>query len=421
MPKPRRTWSKSCTSARRSTGRWAASSVPPWPLPPPLARAARPCTPARWFLSRGLGPRRPGIERVRTHFSWRKCLLTFCGDIFAIGTAVIVRLVDLYRERAARVAGAGPYKSIISRLAEAHWLPVFSATYDDYQFYLMQLWLPSACSLLVYTLYHDGMVNISTAEVVSPFVVYALLIAYVSMISGFEPSRLVLRRLNPELSDDAQRNELQAVFAFRAHTPEGHCVDQIGKVRRAPGPSLPATLPPPECCWGCPLRRTPPRARPGLGSPGTARSGGPADAAPAASPDCGHAVPEPVRAAQLADDHELGHAARADPGDPPHDELAPRALPVEPHAVVDAGLLLGVRGDRLGACVCVSSSDCGLRVRCHARTALPWKRSLCSRGWSARDTGCGASRAGTSRTGCSTSRLSDPQPPPQPRKRGVRA
>ena len=174
-----------------------------------------------------------------------------------------MRLADLYRERAARAAGAGPYKSIISRLAEAHWLPDFSATYNDYQIYLMQLWLPSACSLLVYTLYHDGMVNVSTAEVVSPFVVYALLIAYVSMISGFEPSRLVLRRLNPELSDDAQRNELQAVFAFRAHTPEGHCVDQIGKVRRAPGPSLPATLPPPECCRGSPLRRTPPRARAG--------------------------------------------------------------------------------------------------------------------------------------------------------------
>ncbi|EKX33593.1 hypothetical protein GUITHDRAFT_147817 [Guillardia theta CCMP2712] len=78
-------------------------------------------------------------------------------------------------------------------------------------------------------IYNDE-VEISVLEVLSPIGVYIMRGMYIATISGYEHPRLVLRRLNPALSSELKRNELQAVFAFRAHTPEGHAVDHIGAI-----------------------------------------------------------------------------------------------------------------------------------------------------------------------------------------------
>jgi hypothetical protein len=53
---------------------------------------------------------------------------------------------------------------------------------------------------------------------------------YISTVSGYEHHRMVLRRLNQALSRESQQDELHAIFAFRAHTPEGHAVEQMGLI-----------------------------------------------------------------------------------------------------------------------------------------------------------------------------------------------
>jgi len=38
-------------------------------------------------------------------------------------------------------------------------------SYTSFQYYLMKLWLPSCCSLLLYIIFLDSMIDVSLAEV----------------------------------------------------------------------------------------------------------------------------------------------------------------------------------------------------------------------------------------------------------------
>lgn len=116
------------------------------------------------------------------------------------------------------------------KLTQSQWLPTPYNSFDEFQYYLMKLWLPSIFSVVCYVLFSSYMQHISVAEVLSPTVIYIIIGSYVSTISGYEHPRMVLRRMNMAISAQTKLNELQAIFAFRAHTPEGHMVDQIGSI-----------------------------------------------------------------------------------------------------------------------------------------------------------------------------------------------
>jgi hypothetical protein len=58
---------------------------------------------------------------------------------------------------------------------------------------------------------------------------YQLIGLIVATISGFEHRGLVMRR-KYVLTGESRQEDLRAIFAFRAHTPEGHVVERIGVI-----------------------------------------------------------------------------------------------------------------------------------------------------------------------------------------------
>jgi hypothetical protein len=170
-----------------------------------------------------------GLERVQNFFNWRKFWLTFMSDSLAVVALPLCVVLDLLHVTAGTTED-GEKKSLYDLLTESQWLPVGYISYDSFQYYLMKLWMPSLFSVMVYCIWNSSMQVISPSEVLSPIAIYLIIGTYISTISGFEPARLVRRRLNPAISESIKQNELQAIFAFRAHTPEGHLVDQIGAI-----------------------------------------------------------------------------------------------------------------------------------------------------------------------------------------------
>ena len=94
----------------------------------------------------------------------------------------------------------------------------------------MGLWGPSMFSMVAYCVFNSYMEHVSLMEVMSPLILYFIIGTYIATISGYEHPKLVLRRLNMHLSSEVRQNELHAIFAFRAHTPEGHAVNQIATI-----------------------------------------------------------------------------------------------------------------------------------------------------------------------------------------------
>jgi hypothetical protein len=106
----------------------------------------------------------------------------------------------------------------------------------------MKLWVPSLFSLVTMLVFLNDMGGVSLMEISSPITQFTIIATYIATISGYEHSKLVVRRLQPirpgkkgargpPSSHARSRNsELNAVFAFRAHTPEGHAVDQIAAI-----------------------------------------------------------------------------------------------------------------------------------------------------------------------------------------------
>mmetsp|Transcript_23394 Transcript_23394/g.76019 ORF Transcript_23394/g.76019 Transcript_23394/m.76019 type:complete len:1170 (-) Transcript_23394:1860-5369(-) len=165
-----------------------------------------------------------GMERVQNHFSWNKFWLTLFSDALAPISFPLCKVLDWMQTDDDEEA------SFYDILTESQWLPEPHTSFDSFQHYLMTLWVPSVFSLLVFFMFHSEMDSISIMEVLSPFTMYIIIGTYIATISGYEHPKLVLRRLNMHLSSEVRQNELHAVFAFRAHTPEGHAVDQIGAI-----------------------------------------------------------------------------------------------------------------------------------------------------------------------------------------------
>uniref|UniRef100_A0A7S4KVP2 EF-hand domain-containing protein n=1 Tax=Guillardia theta TaxID=55529 RepID=A0A7S4KVP2_GUITH len=166
-----------------------------------------------------------GMERVQSQFSWPKFWLSFFSDALAFISFPLCKLSD-----GIRLGKHHRNMSLYDILSESQWLPEPYTSFDSFQYYLMVLWLPCIFSLVIFFVFYSQMDKISVLEVLSPIGVYIMRGMYIATISGYEHPRLVLRRLNPALSSELKRNELQAVFAFRAHTPEGHAVDHIGAI-----------------------------------------------------------------------------------------------------------------------------------------------------------------------------------------------
>eukprot|EP00960_Hanusia_phi_P050065 759977-Hanusia_phi.AAC.2 len=166
-----------------------------------------------------------GMEKVQSQFSWPKFWLSFFSDAMAFISFPLCKISD-----GIRLGKQHRNMSLYDILSESQWLPEPYTSFDSFQYYLMVLWLPCIFSLVIFFVFYSQMDKISVLEVLSPIGVYIMRGMYIATISGYEHPRLVLRRLNSALSSELKRNELQAVFAFRAHTPEGHAVDHIGAI-----------------------------------------------------------------------------------------------------------------------------------------------------------------------------------------------
>jgi hypothetical protein len=170
-----------------------------------------------------------GMEKMQQHFSWNKFALTFFSDTFAFISFPLCKFLEHLRPSADTLDGEGK-SSLYDVLTECQWLPLPFASFDAFQHYLMSLWGPSMFSIVSYCVFYRYMQHISLMEVLSPLMIYCIIGTYMATISGYEHPKLVLRRLNMHLSSEVRQNELHAVFAFRAHTPEGHAVNQIGTI-----------------------------------------------------------------------------------------------------------------------------------------------------------------------------------------------
>jgi len=166
-----------------------------------------------------------GMEKVQQHFSWNKFGLTFFSDTFAFISFPLCKILDYLRSEE-----DDERSSFYDILTESQWLPSPYASYDAFQHYLMGLWGPSMFSIISYCVFFSYMEHVSLMEVLSPIIIYFIIGTYIATISGYEHPKLVLRRLNMHLSSEVRQNELHAVFAFRAHTPEGHAVNQIATI-----------------------------------------------------------------------------------------------------------------------------------------------------------------------------------------------
>ena len=184
-----------------------------------------------------------GMEKVQPTFQWTKFWLSFLATGLAFVTLPIAGI--LHRLHGGQSAEDMPIhseqgpgtnsrwrrgfhnKSLYDILRMSQWLPHPFSTFDALQRYLMAQWLPCISALALYVIFQDSMLHVSLMEVLYPLGVYMVIGMYHATISGYEHPKLQLRRINTTLSWEFKHNELQAVFAFRAHTPEGHAVDQI--------------------------------------------------------------------------------------------------------------------------------------------------------------------------------------------------
>uniref|UniRef100_A0A7S0THZ0 Uncharacterized protein n=2 Tax=Hemiselmis andersenii TaxID=464988 RepID=A0A7S0THZ0_HEMAN len=168
-----------------------------------------------------------GIEKTHQRFRWNKFWLTFFSDTLAFVAFPMCKVLELIAEY--RPSSRLPVLNDI--LTEAQWLPVPYTSFNAFHTYLFKLWAPALWSVVAFFFFFPKGSDrglLGTDEVLQPLCLYALIGTYISTISGYEHYRIVLRRLNQALSRESQQDELHAIFAFRAHTPEGHAVEQMG-------------------------------------------------------------------------------------------------------------------------------------------------------------------------------------------------
>jgi len=161
-----------------------------------------------------------GIEKTHQRFRFKKFLYAFLADNLAVITHPICIIQSLLPKSKTR---------LFQIMSDACWLPLPYNQYRDFQWYLMKLWLPSCMSLGLYLYYSEYMTNISIVESMGPIVLYQLVGLIVATISAFEHRGLVMRR-KYVLTGESKQEDLRAMFAFRAHTPEGHVVERIGLI-----------------------------------------------------------------------------------------------------------------------------------------------------------------------------------------------
>jgi hypothetical protein len=191
-----------------------------------------------------------GMEKVQPTFQWSKFWLSFFATGLAFVTFPLASLLHRFRsaddpevdpvleasdsssansvaKRQARLRRKDKGKSLYDILRASQWLPHPFTTFDGLQRYLMAQWVPCFLALGVYCVFQDHMLHVSLMEIIYPLCIYLVIGMYLATISGYEHPKLQLRRMNTTLSWEFKHNELHAVFTFRAHTPEGHAVDQI--------------------------------------------------------------------------------------------------------------------------------------------------------------------------------------------------
>ena len=120
-------------------------------------------------------------------------------------------------------------KSFFLMLSDATWLPPPYRQLEHFQGYLITLWGPALVSNTIYWLNLDQMKSVSPVEPLCPLLLYFLIGLIVATISGFEHRGLVMRR-KYILTGESRQEDLRAIFAFVAHTPEGHAVERIGQI-----------------------------------------------------------------------------------------------------------------------------------------------------------------------------------------------
>ena len=177
-----------------------------------------------------------GMERVNLHFNWSKFFWTLLADVCAPVVFPLSKMLDQLQIPIERRPD-GEWVMLSKKLIDAQWLPDNHLSFDAFHWYLMKLWAPSLFSLVVMFVYWKDMDSLSPLEMSSSLTQFIIIAAYIATISGYEHSKHVVRRLHPARdvakaagAPKRNNNELKAVFAFRAHTPEGHAVDQIAAI-----------------------------------------------------------------------------------------------------------------------------------------------------------------------------------------------
>lgn len=173
----------------------------------------------RIHFNRSLG-RMFGIEKTQQRFRIKKFFFALLADNLAMFThpiCVMEGLSDRMKNR------------LLTLLSDATWLPLPYLNFEDFQIYLVKLWLPTLIALGTCVANRRKMANISIVEPICPLLLYNLIGLIVATISGFEHRGLVMRR-KYVLTGESKQEDLRAIFAFRAHTPEGHAVERIGVI-----------------------------------------------------------------------------------------------------------------------------------------------------------------------------------------------
>ena len=184
-----------------------------------------------------------GMERVNLHFNSTKFYWTLVADVLAPITFPMSKALD-WLNIAYEIQPNGERIMLTKKLVDNQWLPEPHHHFDEFQWYLMKLWVPSLFALVVMLGWLSDMGNVSVMEIGSSITQFMIIATYIATISGYEHSKLVVRRLQPirpkksgalavrvqQSQSRARDSELNAVFAFRAHTPEGHAVDQIAAI-----------------------------------------------------------------------------------------------------------------------------------------------------------------------------------------------
>lgn len=133
-----------------------------------------------------------GIESAAQRFRWSKFCYAFVSDTLAFITIPSLKLIAL-------VYGDPPEDApptFYDKLTEAQWLPPGYTTFESFHSYLAKLWVPSLFSAFVFFCFRQGQTGVGVDEILHPILHYIVIGCYISTLSGYEPQRMVLRRLN---------------------------------------------------------------------------------------------------------------------------------------------------------------------------------------------------------------------------------